>query len=145
MFLGEFRHKIDAKGRLIVPSKLRDKLGEEFVATRGLEGCLFLYSKDEWEKIVASLQTLPFTKKDARSFSRFFLSGASYVSFDNQGRINLPQHLISYAHIEKNVVIAGVGDRLEIWNEMSWDDFYNSKFDDMSDIAENLFQREVDN
>lgn len=145
MFLGEFRHKIDAKGRLIVPSKLRDKLGEEFVATRGLEGCLFLYPKDEWEKIVASLQTLPFTKKDARSFSRFFLSGASYVSFDNQGRINLLQHLISYAHIEKNVVIAGVGDRLEVWNEMSWDDFYNSKFDDMSDIAENLFQREVDN
>lgn len=144
MFLGEFRHKIDTKGRIIIPSKFRNELGEEFVATRGLEGCLFLYTYTEWDKITKDLSLLPFTKKDARSFSRFFLSGASNVSFDNQGRINLPQNLITYASLKGETVIVGVGNRLEIWNQKSWDDFYEGNFDNMSNIAENLFTPEVD-
>ena len=140
MFIGEYHHSIDDKGRLIIPSKFRDELGTKFIITRGIENCLFVYSLESWEKIVNKLETLPFTKKDARAFIRFFLSGASEAEFDKQGRINITSPLISYANITKECVVIGTGDRLEIWSEESWNDFFTSAKDSMSDIAENLFE-----
>jgi MraZ protein len=139
MLMGEFHHTIDDKGRLILPAKFRDDLGDSFVVTRGLETCLFVYPKQEWEKITKRLNTLPFTKKNARSFSRFLLSGATVAEFDRQGRINITSPLISYADIKKECVIIGVGDRLEIWASEKWNDFYESNKDAMSEIAEDLF------
>ncbi len=145
MLMGEFHHNIDEKGRLILPSKFRDDLGEEFVVTRGLEECLFVYPKTEWAKITSRLNNLPFTKKDARSFMRFFLSGATATVFDKQGRINITSPLISYAGLEKECVIIGVGDRLEIWSLEKWNNFYNSNKDELSNIAENLFDSNWEN
>ncbi len=140
MFIGEYHHSVDDKGRLIIPSKFRDELGTKFIITRGIENCLFVYSLESWEKIVNKLEALPFTKKDARAFIRFFLSGASEAEFDKQGRINITSPLISYANITKECVVIGTGDRLEIWSEESWNDFFTSAKDSMSDIAENLFE-----
>ena len=137
--MGEFHHSIDEKGRLIIPSKFRGDLGSRVIVTRGLEGCLFVYSESEWNIIVSQLKTLPFTKKDARAFSRFFLSGAIEAEFDKQGRINIPSPLIGYASITKNCVVIGVNDRLEIWAEDSFNKFMNDNEDDLSDIAEHLF------
>lgn len=139
MLMGEFHHSIDEKNRLIIPSKFRGDLGSRVIVTRGLEGCLFVYSESEWNIIVSQLKTLPFTKKDARAFSRFFLSGAIEAEFDKQGRINIPSPLIGYASITKNCVVIGVNDRLEIWAEDSFNKFMNDNEDDLSDIAEHLF------
>ena len=143
MFMGEYHHSIDDKGRLIIPSKFRNDLGDEFVITRGIENCLFAYPKENWEKIVNKLETLPFTKKDARTFTRFFLSGATVAEFDKQGRINITSPLISYANLTKECVVIGTGDRLEIWALEEWDNFFNSAKNNMSDIAENLFNESV--
>ncbi len=144
MFIGEFHHSIDEKGRIIIPSKFREELGSSFVITRGLENCLFVYSNDNWEKICSKLNSLPFTKKDARVFNRFFMSGATSVELDKQGRINISTPLIQYANLVKDCVVIGTGDRLEIWSQESWDEFFQSNKDSMSDIAENLFQESVD-
>ena len=144
MLMGEYHHNIDDKGRLTIPSKFRDDLGEKFVITRGLENCLFAYSLDDFQKIVAELQKIPFTKKDARQFMRFFLSGATTVEFDKQGRINISSPLISYAELKKECIIIGTGDRLEIWSSNNWNDFFDSTKDNMSDIAENLFSNNID-
>lgn len=144
MFMGEYHHTIDDKGRIIVPAKFRQDLGDKFVVTRGIENCLFAYSYDEWNKIVERLTKLPFTKKDARNFSRFFLSGATVVEFDKQGRINISSCLVDYANINKDCVIVGVGDRLEIWSQENWDKFFNDNQENMSDIAENLFTSDTD-
>ena len=132
MLMGEFHHNIDDKGRLIIPAKFREDLGNEFVVTRGIEKCLFVYSKEEWNKIVEKLKKLPFTNKDARNFTRFFLSGASMCEFDRQGRINISSNLINYASLNKECVVIGANDRLEIWSEELWNN--------LSDIAENLFK-----
>ena len=139
MFMGEYHHSIDEKGRMIIPSKFRNELGESFIVTRGLENCLFVYSLIEWEKIVSKLKELPFTKKDARNFTRFFLSGATVVEFDKQGRVNLSSPLIHYASLEKECVIVGVNDRLEIWAKDAWEKFFDENSNHLSDIAENLF------
>ena len=139
MFMGEFRHTIDDKGRLIIPSKFRYILGEEFVITRGIEKCLFVYPKEKFEEITQKLESIPFTKKDARTFTRFFLSGATTAEFDKQGRVNITSPLVSYAEIEKDCVIIGTGDRIEIWSKEKYFEFMNSVSEDMSDIAENLF------
>lgn len=144
MFMGEYHHAIDDKGRLIIPAKFRTELKDKFVITRGIEHCLFAYPLERWEEIVHKLESLPFTKKDARNFTRFFLSGATVAEFDKQGRINITSPLINYAGIEKDCVIIGTGDRLEIWAENTWDDFFNSASINMSDIAENLFNESVD-
>ncbi len=140
MFMGEYHHSIDDKKRLIIPAKFREQLGDEFVITRGIENCLFAYPKENWEKITQKLESLPFTKKDARAFVRFFLSGATMAEFDKQGRVNITQPLTEYAHITKDCVVIGTGDRLEIWSSEEWDKFFNSAKDNMSDIAENLFE-----
>jgi MraZ protein len=139
MFMGEYHHVIDDKGRLIIPSKFRYELGETFIVTKGLEGCLFVYPKNEWEVIVSKLKTLPFTKKDARTFMRFFLSGATECEFDKQGRINITSPLAEYADLTKECVIIGVNDRLEIWSKEKFDDFFKGNEDNLSDVAENLF------
>ena len=143
MLMGEFHHNIDDKGRLIVPAKFRYELGEKFVITRGLDKCLFVYSNNEWEKIINKLKTLPFTNKDARNFTRFFLSGAAECEFDKQGRINITSPLISYADLTKECVIIGANDRLEIWSEEAWNTFFDENADSLSDIAENLFKVDV--
>jgi len=144
MFMGEYHHSIDEKGRIIIPSKFRNELGESFIVTRGIENCLFVYSLPEWEKIVTKLKSLPFTKKDARNFTRFFLSGATTVEFDKQGRINIQSPLASYAKLEKECVVVGVNDRLEIWSLDSWNKFFEDNQENLSDIAENLFTSNMD-
>lgn len=141
--MGEYHHSIDEKKRLIVPSKFREELGERFIITRGIENCLFVYSIESWNKITQKLESLPFTKKDARAFVRFFLSGATVAEFDKQGRVNITSPLISYANIKKECVIIGTGDRLEIWSEEDWNSFFDSASINMSDIAENLFNESV--
>lgn len=140
MLIGEYHHNIDEKGRLIIPSKFRDEIGKEFIVTRGLDGCLFIYSKGQWEKIVAKLQTLPFTKKDARTFNRFFLSSATVCEFDKQGRINIPSNLINYANIQKECTIIGVNDRLEVWASDKFDALIEENTSAIEGVAENLFE-----
>ena len=144
MLIGEYHHNIDDKGRLTITSKFREEIGDKFIVTRGLDNCLFVYSLVEWEKIVSKLKTLPFTKKDARTFTRFFLSGATLCEFDKQGRINLANSLISYAGIQKECAIIGVNDRLEIWALDKFNNLMEENTDSLSDIAENLFEGEFD-
>ena len=144
MFIGEYHHSIDDKGRLIIPAKFREELSDKFIITRGIENCLFAYPEESWNKIVEKLESLPFTKKDARSFTRFFLSGATVAEFDKQGRINITSPLITYAGIKKDCVVIGTGDRLEIWSKEAWEEFFDSASINMSDIAENLFNESVD-
>ena len=143
MFIGEYHHTIDDKGRIIIPAKFRDELGSNFVVTRGIESCLFVYPNKNWDQICEKLNSLPFTRKDARVFSRFFMSGATNVELDKQGRINISAPLINHANLTKDCVIIGTGDRLEIWSKEDWDSFFNSNKDSMSDIAENLFNESV--
>ncbi len=143
MFIGEYHHTIDEKGRIIIPSKFRESLGKEFIITRGIENCLFIYSLQNWADITNKLSSLPFTKKDARVFNRFFMSGATSVELDKQGRVNISKPLIDYAGLDKNCVVIGTGDRLEVWSEDSWNSFFDSTKDSMSDIAENLFNESV--
>ena len=139
MFMGEYHHNIDEKGRLIIPAKFRDELGTNFVITRGLEKCLYVYSEAEWNLIVAKIKTLPFTKKDVRVFERAFFSGATECEFDRQGRINITSPLVSYADITKECVIIGANDRIEIWSQEGWDKFLDVNSDTLEDIAENIF------
>ena len=143
MFTGEYHHSIDEKGRLIIPSRYRNELGEKFVITRGIEHCLYVYSLSSWEQITKKLESLPFTKKDAREFTRFFLSGATVAEFDSQGRVNITSPQLSYADINKECVVVGVGNRLEVWAVENWDVFMDSAVKNMSDIAENLFNESV--
>ena len=139
MFTGEYKHSIDDKGRLIIPSKIRQEIGKEIIITRGLDGCLFGYPKDTWKKRIEELNSLQYTKKDVRAFTRFFTSGAVTLDFDKQGRVNIPNYLSDYASLDKDVVIIGVSDRIEIWSDKAWDEFLNNNIDRLSDIAENLF------
>ena len=140
MLMGEYHHNLDQKGRIIIPSKIREDLGEEVIITRGLDDCLFIYSKQEWNTIVSRLKTLPFTKKSARNFNRMFLSGATLSEFDKQGRIKIASPLLSYASLEKECVIIGVNDRLEIWSLEKWNNFVDSSRDELSDLADHLFE-----
>ena len=139
MFMGEFHHNIDDKGRLVIPNKFRLELGERFIITRGLEKCLYAYSMTEWNNIVTKLRQLPFTKKDARTFIRSFFSGAAECEFDRQGRINITSPLVSYADLTKECVVIGANDRLEIWGKANWDNFFEENSEKLEDIAENLF------
>ena len=139
MFMGEFHHNIDDKGRLVIPNKFRLELGERFIITRGLEKCLYAYSMTEWNNMVSKLKQLPFTKKDARTFIRSFFSGAAECEFDRQGRINITSPLVSYADLTKECVVIGANDRLEIWGKANWDNFFEENSEKLEDIAENLF------
>ncbi len=144
MLIGEYHHSIDEKGRLIIPSKFREDIGNSFVVTRGLDGCLFVYSLIEWEKIVTKLKKLPFTKKDTRTFMRFFLAGATVCEFDRQGRVNLVNSLIEYAGLKKECLIIGVNDRLEIWALDKYNDLMNENLEQLDSIAEHLFDGDLD-
>ena len=144
MLIGEYHHNIDEKGRLIIPSKFREEIGNSFVVTRGLDGCLFVYSLVEWEKIVAKLKKLPFTKKDARTFMRFFLSAATVCEFDRQGRINLLNSLVEYANLKKECVIIGVNDRLEIWALDKYNNLMEENFEKLDEVSEHLFDGDLD-
>ncbi len=136
MFMGEYNHTIDAKGRLIVPSKFREQLGSEFIATKGLDGCLFVYPKEEWANIEEKFRNIPLTTKDARKFSRFFFAGAAVCEVDRQGRILLPQVLREFADLQKEAVLAGVLSRIEIWSKERWQN--TNTYDDMDEIAEHM-------
>ncbi|MGX7031435.1 division/cell wall cluster transcriptional repressor MraZ [Vagococcus zengguangii] len=138
MFMGEHRHNIDAKGRLIMPAKFRDDLGEKFVLTRGLDGCLFGYPMEEWQQLEDKLKELPISKKDARTFVRFFYSAATECELDKQGRINIPASLREHATIEKGCVVIGVSDRIEIWSEERWQSYSAEAESQYDDLAESM-------
>ena len=132
-FKGEYSHSIDAKGRLIMPAKFRELLGEQFVVTKGFDGCLFVFSQEGWDAFEEKLQALPMDKPEARMLGRFFIAGAIDAEVDKQGRINIPANLLQHAGIEKEAVIAGVGNRAEIWSKAEWEKA--STFDDINGIA----------
>ncbi len=138
MFIGEYKHTIDPKGRMAVPNKFRGNLQEGVVVTRGLDNCLFLYSKTEWEKIAEKLSNLPISQKGARAFARLMLAGAMDVEIDKQGRINLPLYLRKYAGLTNKSVIAGLYNRLEVWNPKVWEEYKSGTEKESSDIAEKL-------
>jgi MraZ protein len=136
MFMGEYNHTIDAKGRLIVPSKFREALGDTFVVTKGLDGCLFVYDNEEWSIFEEKLKLLPITNKDARKFVRFFLAGAAEVEVDKQGRILIPNVLREFAELNKDVVLIGVASRIEIWSKERFEN--ETTCEDMDEIAEHM-------
>ncbi|MED4401677.1 division/cell wall cluster transcriptional repressor MraZ [Metabacillus fastidiosus] len=138
MFMGEYKHTIDAKGRMIIPSKFRLELGEVFILTRGLDKCLFGYPLSEWRQIEEKLKTLPLTKKDARAFTRFFFSGAMECELDKQGRINISAPLMQYAKLEKECVVIGVSNRIELWSKPIWDEYVKEQEQSFEEIAENM-------
>lgn len=137
MFIGEYQHSLDAKNRMIIPSKIREGLGNKFVITKGLDGCLYAYPLKEWEVLECKLKNLPLTNKDARAFVRFFFSGACEIELDKQGRGLIPQNLKEYAKIEKEIVSIGVLSRVEIWSKEKWDQ-YNECDMDFDSIAEKM-------
>lgn len=144
MFYGEYEHKIDRKGRLIIPAKLREifkeNYAEKFFVTRGLDGCLFVFAEDEWKLQEQKFKALSFTKSEARRFNRLYFSGACEVTCDKQGRILLPQYLKEYASISREVIIVGLSTRIEIWSKDKWKQFYDSSKDTFEETAERLFE-----
>ena len=138
MLLGEYKHSIDSKGRIIVPAKFRERLGENFIVTRGLDGCLSGYPADEWEKLENKLRKLPMAKREARKFTRFFYSAATECKVDKQGRVNIPQTLIDFAELEKDCYLIGVSSRIEIWSDKNWDQFTKEAEGSFEDIAEDM-------
>lgn len=138
MLIGEYQHAIDAKGRLIIPARIREELGETFLITRGLDHCLFVYPMNEWRSLEAKLKELPMTQANARAFVRFFFSGAAVCTFDRQGRVLLPANLRQYARLEKEVMIIGVSNRAEIWAKEEWDRYVQQAEVSYDDIAETL-------
>lgn len=140
MFIGEYSHTLDDKGRLSVPKKFRSDLEGGAVVTRGLDHCLFLYTRNEWEKLAEKLANLPFAQANTRAFARLMLAGAMDVEVDKQGRIVLPEYLRDYGNIQKDVVIAGLYNRLEIWNEQKWKDYTQKTENESNEIAEQMSQ-----
>ena len=138
LFIGEYRHGLDAKGRVIVPVKFRDGLGDKFVLTKGLDGCLFAYSKEEWANFENKIRTLPLTSKDARAFVRFFFSGAVECEIDKQGRTLIPPVLREYAELDKDLVIIGVSSRVEIWSQAKWDSYSEAEDLEADVLAEKM-------
>ena len=142
MFYGEYRHNLDIKGRIILPSKFRDTCKENgverFFLTRGLDKCIFMFAEDEWRSQEAKFKNMSFTKKETRSFNRMFFSGAIDIVPDKQGRFILPSYLKEYANIKKDTIIIGVANRIEIWDKEVWSNFYRGSNDSFEQIAENM-------
>ncbi len=138
MFLGTYHHTMDGKGRITIPADFRQRLGEEFVLTKGLDDCLFVYPLSEWHKLESKLKELPFTNSDARTFVRFFFAGAKRCTLDSQGRVLIPGHLREYAHLDRETIVIGVSNRVEIWSEESWDDYESTAEESYEDIAETI-------
>ncbi|MBO8128603.1 MAG: division/cell wall cluster transcriptional repressor MraZ [Peptococcaceae bacterium] len=144
MFIGEYQHTMDSKGRLFIPARFREGLGEKFVITKGLDRCLFLYSAHEWEIMEKKLRKLPMAKADARAFVRLFFSGAAELELDKQGRILIPAPLREYAKLEKDVVVLGVSSRVEIWSLSEWQRYSSSAAEDYEQIAEKIVDLDID-
>lgn len=138
MLIGEYDHSLDAKGRLIMPAKIRDDMGEKFIITTGLDGCLFGFSMSEWEKFEDKLKALPITNKNARNFVRFFLSGATDCELDKQGRFLIPSKLREVASLDKDVTIIGAGTRIEIWNKSKWEEQNSEANLSIEEIEKNM-------
>lgn len=138
MFMGEYQHSIDVKGRMIIPAKFRDELGTQFIVTRGLDKCLFVYPLAEWKIIEQKLKALPFTRADARAFTRFFFSGAIECELDKQGRVNIPANLREYSQLEKDCVVIGVSNRVEVWGKPVWEEYFTASEDSFNEIAEKI-------
>ena len=138
MFIGEYSHNIDDKGRLALPAKFRHDLDGGAVITRGLDNCLFLYTKREWEKLAEKLATLPFSQSNSRAFARLMLAGAMDVEFDKQGRAVLPEYLRTFAGLKKNVTVAGLYSRVEIWDETKWNEYKTQTETNSNEIAEKM-------
>ena len=138
MLIGEYEHSLDDKSRVIMPVKLRADIGEKFIITKGLDGCLFVFSQDEWLNFEKKLKELPLTNKNARDFVRFFLSGATECEIDKQGRFLISANLREYANVKKEIIIIGVGTRLEIWDKTRWKDYNSSDNISADDLAENM-------
>ncbi len=138
MFMSEFNHTLDTKGRLIIPSRYREILGDKFVVTKGLDGCLFVYDNAEWNAFEEKLRALPISKKDNRMFARHFLAGAAEVEVDKQGRILIPGKLREFADISKEVTLVGVAGHIEIWNRQRWEAMQEEEEESMEDIAERM-------
>jgi MraZ protein len=138
LFYGEYQHTIDPKGRVIVPSKFREGLGDKFIITKGLDNCLFAYSSEEWTSLENKLKTLPLTNKDARAFVRFFFAGAAECEVDKQGRILVPQNLREYAGLDKEISIIGVSTRVELWDRNKWDNYSGDENVSPDSIAEKM-------
>ncbi|MBR1416591.1 MAG: division/cell wall cluster transcriptional repressor MraZ [Bacilli bacterium] len=140
MFMGEYCHNLDDKSRIVVPANFRFELGDKFIIAKGIEKCLYIYSKNEWESIVSKFNSLPFTRKDVRTFMRVFFAGANNLEMDKSGRVVIASNLKEYANIKKECVIIGANDRIEVWAKDEWENFVNTYQDKISDIAENLFE-----
>jgi MraZ protein len=140
--MGEYQHTLDDKGRMIVPVKFREPLGSSFVMTRGLDKCLFVYPRSEWEILEAKLKSLPMTRADARSFVRFFFSGATECELDKQGRVLIPLSLREYAGLQRDVVVLGVSNRVEIWSQDVWASYAAAAQESFAEIAEKLVDLE---
>jgi len=138
MFIGEYAHSIDSKGRLNMPSRFREKLSETFFVTKGLDHCLFVFPENEWRIFEDKLKQLPLTNKNARAFVRLFFAGASECTLDKQGRINIPQPLRTHALLEKDVIVIGVGTRIELWSTDQWEQYNNPDNISYDDIAEQM-------
>ncbi len=138
MFMGEYRHSLDAKNRIIIPAKFREELGNTFIVTKGLDGCLTIYTESEWEKIIEQLEKLPTTKKEARQYVRYLTSKASECEIDGQGRIQLPQVLVNSAEMKKKCVVVGAADHVEIWAEERWNAYEEEASESFESIAETL-------
>lgn len=138
MFIGEYTHSLDTKGRVALPVKFRAKLGDGAIIARGLDRCLFVFTKESWEKLTAKIASMSFMKSDSRAFARLMLAGASEVEFDNQGRILIPEYLRAYAGLKKQAIFAGLYDRIEIWDEASWQSYKSKTEASSDDIAEKL-------
>jgi len=138
MFIGEYTYSLDSKRRLAIPAKFRKLLGRKAVITRGLDNCLFLYPANEWGKLAKKLSQLPLSQADARGFARIMLAGATDVTIDNLGRILVPDYLKSYAGLKKKTVVAGLFNRIEVWDAAQWDDYKQKTEKGIGDIAERL-------
>ncbi|GIO55578.1 MULTISPECIES: division/cell wall cluster transcriptional repressor MraZ [Paenibacillus] len=144
MFMGEYQHSLDDKGRVTIPAKFRELLGSSFVVTRGLDQCLFVYPMNEWQILEQKLKSLSLMKSDARAFTRFFFSGATECEWDKQGRVNLPGNLRQYAKLEKECVVLGVSNRVEIWSKDTWEEYFQQSEETFNDIAEKLVDLNFD-
>ena len=138
MFMGEYQHNLDAKGRIIIPAKFREELGETTIVTRWLDGCLAIYTEKQWQELYQKLQTLPSTKREARRFTHMIMAKAAECTLDAQGRIRLPQPLVKEAQLVKECVVIGVSDHVEIWDQERWNEYYAIASESFEDIAEEL-------
>ncbi len=138
MFIGEYSHKIDARGRVNIPSKLREEVDDKFYLTKGLDKCLFLFPEEEWKIFEEKLKILPLTDRNARAFVRMFFAGAVECIIDKQGRINIPNNLIKHSEINKDVMIIGVGQRIELWSKGNWEDYNEPNNISYDEIAEKM-------